>query len=117
MTWEVVVLDYVADWIAGLPIGQREVVMEALCRLSELGPTLGRPYVDHLKGSRLNNLKELRPRGTTLRLIFLFDSSRRAVILAAGDKRNQWKSWYRKQIPIAEFKYREYTTRQDRGVV
>ena len=28
--------------------------------LKDIGPTLGRPYADQIKGSKYNNLKELR---------------------------------------------------------
>ena len=41
--------------------------------LSEHGPTLGRPLVDTLTGSKIANLKELRPRQTMIRLLFVFD--------------------------------------------
>ena len=42
-----------------------------------------------MKGSKLHNLKELRPgsAGTSeARLLFVFDPTRRAVLLVAGDK-------------------------------
>jgi len=52
--------------------------------LSECGRTLGRPLVDTLTGSK--NLKELRPRQTTIRVLFVFDPWRSAIPLVAGDK-------------------------------
>jgi hypothetical protein len=59
-------------------------ISKAIEALSEEGPALGRPLVDTIKGSRLANLKELRPGsvGTSeVRLLFLFDPDRQAVIL------------------------------------
>src|SRR5918995_1297467 len=56
--------------------------------LAQFGPTLGRPRVDTLEGSRHANLKELRfdAAGGVWRVAFAFDRKRRAVLLVAGDK-------------------------------
>lgn len=86
-------------------------VMEALDHLAEAGPGLGRPMVDRIHGSRLHNLKELRPGSTgrtEIRPLFVFDVEREAVILVAGDKAGQWNRWYRENIPVAERRYEEY---------
>ena len=45
--------------------------------------------VDRITGSSLRNLKELRSR--SIRVLFVFDEARQAVLLVAGDKRGQWK--------------------------
>jgi len=85
-----------------------EQVAAALDLLEELGPSLGRPLVDTLRGSRLPNLKELRPgsRGRgEVRLLFVFDPQRRAVVLVAGDKAGRWRDWYRESIGLAEARY------------
>jgi hypothetical protein len=108
MSWEVIIHQEVEKWLSQISPDDYLRVLAALDAISEIGPALGRPFVDTLKGSRLRNLKELRPRGKTLRLIFIFDPSRKAVILTAGDKRNQWQQWYKKNIPIAESRYFEY---------
>jgi hypothetical protein len=69
-----------------------EVVQDELLAhvrlLSEFGPTLGRPAVDTLKGSKIANLKELRfaADAGVWRVAFAFDGNRVAVLLAAGDK-------------------------------
>ena len=70
--------------------------------LSEYGPTLGRPLVDTLTGSKIGNLKELRPRQTMIRLLFVFDPWRSAILLTGSDKTGQWKTWYERTIPHAE---------------
>jgi len=37
------------------------------------GPALGRPTVDRVKGSTFHSMKELRPAGTSIRILFIFD--------------------------------------------
>ena len=76
--------------------------------LSVHGPVLGRPLVDTLAGSKIANMKELRPRQTMIRVLFVFDPWRSAVLLTAGDKTGQWKEWYEKAIPRAEQLYAIY---------
>src|SRR5712671_914720 len=72
---------------------------------------LGRPLADRVSGSQLHNLKELRPgsSGTTeVRILFIFDPARNAVLLVAGDKSDRWEQWYRDAIPAAEAAYEAY---------
>lgn len=85
-----------------------EHVEAAVDVLSEHGPTLGRPLVDTLVGSKLANLKELRPRQTMIRILFVFDPWRSAILLVGGDKTGQWTSWYRHAVPRAEALYEIY---------
>lgn len=56
-------------------------------------------------------MKELRPPSagrSEVRILFVFDPWRSAVLLVAGDKSGQWDTWYRTQIPRAEQLYEEY---------
>jgi hypothetical protein len=69
---------------------------------------LGRPWVDTLVAARRHNMKELRPRGGFLRVLFVFDPRRTAILLLGGDKRDQWEAWYREAIPAAECLYDVY---------
>ena len=82
--------------------------------LAEYGPTLGRPLVDTLAGSKLANLKELRPRRTNIRVLFIFDPWRSAILLVAGDKSGQWDKWYRTAIPHADQLYDDYLAERRR---
>lgn len=69
------------------PKVQHEILAQAKL-LETFGPTLGRPLVDTLKGSRHANMKELRftlP-GGVWRIAFAFDPERKAILLVAGDK-------------------------------
>jgi hypothetical protein len=68
-----------------------EVKVELLARaklLQQFGPTLGRPRVDTLNGSKHRNMKELRfdAAGGVWRVAFAFDPARKAILLVAGDK-------------------------------
>jgi hypothetical protein len=112
--WDVVLLAPVEEWFLNLCESDPTTanrVMEAIDYLAEAGPSLGRPMVDRIHGSRLHNLKELRPGSagrSEIRLLFVFDVEREAVILVAGDKAGQWNRWYRENIPVAEDRYEEH---------
>jgi len=82
-----------------------ERVMAGLLALRRDGPALGRPFVDTVHGSRHRNLKELRPLGSSVRLLFAFDPARHAIVLVAGDKRHRWQQWYRENIPLADDRF------------
>ena len=80
--------------------------------LAAEGPMLGRPLVDRITGSRIHNLKELRPGSagsSEIRILFVFDPQRRAVLLVAGDKARNWRHWCTTSIPLAERRYDEWT--------
>lgn len=87
---------------------QRARVVAAFDELRERGPGLGRPHVDTVKGSRYHNMKELRPFGTNLRVLFAFDRRRVAVALVGGDKTNNWNGWYRRNVRIADQSYDQH---------
>lgn len=109
--WEVVLLDDVVGWFTALPAPDAELVAAAIDLLEEHGPSLGRPLVDHVKASRHNNMKELRPGSSgrsEIRILFAFDPRRRAVLLIAGDKAGNWKRWYDRSVPIADNRYDEW---------
>jgi hypothetical protein len=58
-------------------------------------------------------MKELRPPSsgrTEIRILFVFDPWRSAILLLAGDKSGQWTRWYREAIPTAERVYSAYLT-------
>ena len=57
--WDVRVLEEVETWLLNLDDDSYDQVAAAIDKLAEDGPTLGRPLVDKIKGSRQHNLKEL----------------------------------------------------------
>ena len=107
-SWEIVIHPIVGQWLDGLNRSEYQKVVVALKVLQEQGPNLGRPFVDQVKNSRFKNMKELRPRGKNLRLLFAFDPDRRAIILVAGDKTNNWIKRYEENIPIADQRFSEH---------
>lgn len=68
--------------------------------LERFGPTLGRPRVDTLKGSRHANMKELRFQvdNGVWRVAFAFDPERKAILLVAGDKSGSNKRRFYKRL-------------------
>jgi hypothetical protein len=59
-------------------------------------------------------MKELRPGSkgrSELRILFAFDIERNAVLLIAGDKSRSWKKRYEENIPVADSRLDEHTTR------
>ncbi len=68
---------------------------------------------DRITDSSLRNLKELRPGSvgrTEIRILYVFDPERRAVLLVAGDKAGNWSRWYRDAIKLAEDRYTRFLT-------
>jgi hypothetical protein len=108
MSWEVILLEEVEDWYFTLDEDAMVAVTGAIDLLELEGPALGRPTVDKVRGSTFHSMKELRPAGTAIRILFIFDPRRQAILLLGGDKSGNWKSWYDKSIPIAERRYESW---------
>lgn len=102
MAWSVDFSPEAEAWFAGLRPDQQNRMTRRVDELRAGGPTLGRPAVDSVKGSRHRNMKELRDPGSTLRALFASGPDRRALILVGGDKRGREKRWYRTQIKAAD---------------
>jgi hypothetical protein len=112
MKWKVHQHLEVTAWLsaqAGTDIVNR--IAAAIDLLADRGPALGRPLVDTVKGSRHANMKELRV--GTVRILFAFDPRREAILLVAGDKRDDYTAWYLTAVPIADDRYDEWL--QDSG--
>lgn len=112
--------EYIAAWLDNQDDKTVAGIFAALELLEQQGPTLGRPLVDTITGAQVNNLKELRPtspRSTEVRILFVFDPERKAIILLGGDKskgkngRAKWSGWYKEAIPQAEEIYRRHLNR------
>lgn len=114
MNWEINLDLSVEQWLLKLaeedPVSA-DLIEQAIDQLAVRGPSLGRPLVDRIKGSRIHNLKELRPGSTgssEVRILFVFDPAREAILLVSGDKAGRWDTWYREAIPLAEVRYDQY---------
>lgn len=86
--------------------------------LKTFGPSLGRPRVDTLKGSRHSNMKELRFRAAdgAWRVAFAFDPRRNAVLLIAGDKSGgSEKRFYKQLIKKADQRFDQHLKQSQDG--
>jgi hypothetical protein len=112
--WEILLTAEVEAFLDRLYVPgpvSHQLVNQAILVLERNGPAEGRPLVDSVIGSRLANLKELRPPSagrSEIRILLVSDPWRSAVLLVAGDKSGQWAKWYRTAIPLAEQLYDEY---------
>lgn len=98
-------------WAEELEQPDAEALLAAIRVLRDVGPTLGRPLVDVIQGSRHANMKELRPGSTgrtEVRVLFAFDLERLAILLVGGDKSKNWTAWYQVNIPIADDRFDEH---------
>jgi hypothetical protein len=114
VAWNVILVDEVDDWFMDLVHNDSktaELVAAAVDQLEADGPTLGRPLVDSIEDSKIHNMKELRPGSTgrtEVRILFVFDPQRQAVLLVASDKSGRWRRWYEENIPLAEQRYQRW---------
>ena len=99
------------EWFASQAESVREAVRAYVKLLLTKGSSLGRPYVDTLKGSRYPNLKELRVQalGRKYRIAFIFTVDR-VCLLLTGDVKGgpEDKRFYKKLIAEAESLYEAY---------
>lgn len=105
VVWEIEGTDEFAEWFGTLDAPDQEQLGAAISALERVGPALGRPFVDTIKGSRHSNMKELRPRSGNIRVFFAFDPRRMAILLVGGDKTNRWQAFYAEMLPIADDLY------------
>ncbi len=113
MAWTIRFADEFESELLALPAPVRIKAMAMFQLLAEFGPSLGRPKVDTLKGSRHGNMKELRfdAEGGVWRVAFAFDPSRQAIVLVAGDKAGQnERRFYAELIKTADDRYDRHLT-------
>ena len=108
VAWQIEGTDEFQEWFSGLTIAERESVAHAVGVLEQLGPGLGRPEADTVKGSRYPNMKELRIQhaGRPYRVLFAFDPRRSAILLIGG--RKSGRRWYERMISAADTIYERY---------
>jgi len=108
MAFELEMTNEARDWYLALSDRDQQAIGAAIDMVAEKGPSLGRPVVDAIKGSRHSNMKEARSVGGHLRALFAFDPRRTAIVLLGGDKRGDWTAWYERNVPLADDLYDEY---------
>ncbi|NBB70945.1 MAG: addiction module toxin RelE [Alphaproteobacteria bacterium] len=83
--------------------------------LEREGPSLGRPHVDSLKGSKHAHMKELRCNAAdgVGRIAFAFDPDRQAILLVGGDKSGgSEKRFYKQLIAPADERFDRHLDRR-----
>ncbi|HEY3303775.1 MAG TPA: type II toxin-antitoxin system RelE/ParE family toxin [Candidatus Binatia bacterium] len=100
MSWEVIFDDTFEQEFDDLLESVQDELFAQTKVLKEFGPTLGRPRVDTLKGSRHPNMKELRFNvdNGVWRVAFAFDPKRQAILLVCGDKAGTSERKFYKQL-------------------
>jgi len=114
MAWVIETTDEYDVWLLEQTEDSQASIQMKVEFLKEYGPHLPRPHADTLKGSKLNNLKELRAQAENhiFRIAFIFDEKRKAVLLIGGDKKGKnEKQFYRNLIRQAEEIYWQYRDR------
>ena len=108
MAWDIEATDEFKQWFAGLAEAEQISIGRKVDLLEMLGPVLGRPDVDSIKGSRFPNMKELRVQhgGKPYRVLFAFDPRQTGILLMGGRKGR--KGWCQKASALADGIYSRY---------
>lgn len=112
--WEIVMVAEVDAWFVDLAVNDpasAALVERAIDLLALEDRSSGSRWSTGFKASRYHNMKELRPGSagaSEVRILFVFDPVKRAVLLVAGDKAGNWKGWYDVSIPLADKRYDEH---------
>ncbi|WP_305682545.1 type II toxin-antitoxin system RelE/ParE family toxin [Bosea sp. (in: a-proteobacteria)] len=92
MVWAVQSVSEFERWFLTLESGVRVEIAAKISLLQQVGPTLGRPHADTLKGSAYPNMKELRVQigGDPWRILFAFDPK---TLGHLAGRRQQGRRW------------------------
>jgi len=115
MSWEVEFTDEFGQWWEGLTEDEQDSIDVTVRLLEELGPHLPFPHCSDIKGSRHNQMRELRVqrKGEPYRILYAFDP-RRAAILLIGGKKTGDDRWYKTFVPLADKLYDEHLARLEK---
>lgn len=114
MIWAIKFHPDFAEEVGDLTKAVRVELLAQAKALASEGPTLGRPFVDTLNGSKHANMKELRFKADdgVWRAAFAFDPKREAILLVAGDKAGvSQKRFYKQLIAKADKRFDEHLVR------
>lgn len=105
MAWQIELSDQVVEFLDRLSDEERIRVVAVIGLLEQAGPSLPTPYSKLIVQSKHKNMKELRiDYGTScFRILYAFDTTRKAVLLAAADKDAYgYERFYDDFIPLAD---------------
>lgn len=109
--WNIKQSEEFQEWFDSSDKKLQADIVEHVEILRQMGPQLGRPHADTIKGSSLTNLKELRFNSgdKVIRLFFVFDPDRNGVLLIGGNKAGSGdKTFYNVMIDQSEKIYGRY---------
>jgi hypothetical protein len=114
MRWDIEFADAFEPEFDALDEAVQDEILAQAKLLEQFGPSLGRPRVDTLNGSKHRNMKELRfnAKGGVWRVAFAFDPVRRGILLVAGDKSGtSQKRFYSRLIEKADQRFDAHVAR------
>ena len=111
--WEILLLEPVSDGFLALckdaPL-TADKVEEALDELARAVRSSAGRWLTAFTAARFITWSTPSPGSgrAEVRLLFVFDAEREAIVLVAGDKAGRWRTWYAEAIPLAEERYAAY---------
>jgi len=114
MPWAILFHDGFEPEFDAFPADVQNEILAAAIVLRERGPSLGRPLVDTLNGSKHANMKEIRFKAGdgVWRVAFAFDPERQGILLCAGDKSGgSQKRFYKQLLKVADDRFDEWLKR------
>lgn len=110
LKWTVRLHDEFDEEFKGFTEDEQDWLLAAARALGIAGPRTGRPHVDALKGSRHDNMKELRYKSDDGRQVwraaFAFDPNQQAIILCAAAKHGvAQKAFYKALVAKADRRF------------
>ena len=110
MATDVIGTDEFSEWFDSLTDDQSEKVALVVEMLADQGVALGFPYCSKISGSKHGAMRELRTSqaGKPLRVLYMFDPIRQAVLLVGGNKVGKGNRWYESAIRIVDRLCDEY---------
>ncbi len=109
---QVITTDEFKGWFEGLAEKDSDAVEFSVGLLEQMGVLLPHPHSTRIVGTKLA-MRELRVQsgGRPLRIFYMFDPARQAVLLVGGDKTGDDR-FYEREIKRAEKVWKEYLAGQ-----
>ncbi len=107
--------DEFGAWWEDLADDEQRSVTHGIRLLEEKGPNLPFPYSSKIISSKHSGMRELRiqHQGRPLRVLYIFDPRRMALLLLGGDKSGD-ERWYERNVPKADAIYDEFLAELER---
>jgi hypothetical protein len=109
--WEVEYTNEFDVWWRRQSEARQDRIASTVALLAEHGPALGFPHSSGIHGSRHSRMRELRVQsgGDPLRVFYVFDPRRTAILLVGGDKTGKDR-FYRGYVKLADDLYDAHLT-------